>query len=387
LLRTVRIALVLLVVATAIAATGAGRADAARGMKVGIFDEAQTLYGNPDRTFPMLRSLRTQMIRVALYWGGEFGVANRRPRIATDPEDPAYDWELYDRLVHYASQYGIQVVFSIWGTPGWANRFRGLRSAPLRMLDLRQFAFAAGRRYGGTWVGADGRGIPVVRHWLAWNEPNNPSFLHPQFRIVRGRAVMQSAINYAQICNSIYNGIHAGQINILGERVACGVTGPRGNNNPNSVRASVTPLPFLRAAKRAGMRRIDAYAHHPYYGRPVETPATPPNGRKAGAVTLGNINDLDRELRRLYRRPVRIWITEYGYQTRPPDRIFGVSFANQARYLAQAFALARRHPRIDMMLWFLLRDESRIGAGWQSGLLTSSGRRKPAFAAFQRVPR
>ena len=33
----------------------------------------------------------------------------------------------------------------------------------------------------------------------------------------------------------------------------------------------------------------------------------------------------------------RIWITEYGYQTNPPDRIFGVSWANQARYLKQAY--------------------------------------------------
>ena len=53
----------------------------------------------------------------------------------------------------------------------------------------------------------------------------------------------------------------------------------------------------------------------------------------------------------------RIWITEYGYQTNPPDRIFGVSFANQARYLTQAYGIAKRNPRIDMFLWFLLRDE------------------------------
>ena len=82
----------------------------------------------------------------------------------------------------------------------------------------------------------------------------------------------------------------------------------------------------------------------------------------------------------------RIWITEYGYQTNPPDRIFGVSFLNQARYLTQAYGIAKRHPRIDMFLWFLLRDE-RLGVdqGWQSGLLTAPGARKPSFAAFQKL--
>jgi hypothetical protein len=32
----------------------------------------------------------------------------------------------------------------------------------------------------------------------------------------------------------------------------------------------------------------------------------------------------------------RIWLTEYGYQTNPPDGYLGVSAALQARYLADA---------------------------------------------------
>jgi hypothetical protein len=142
-------------------------------------------------------------------------------------------------------------------------------------------------------------------------------------------------------------------------------------------------LAFLRAAKRAGMKRFDAYAHHPYYGSPSESPTTRPKAKTA--VGLGNINDLIKELTRLYGKK-RVWITEYGYQTRPPDRAFGVSYAKQAAYLRQAYAIARKNPRIDMMLWFLLRDQRSI-AGWQSGLLTLNGKRKPAFTAFQRLPR
>jgi len=38
-----------------------------------------------------------------------------------------------------------------------------------------------------------------------------------------------------------------------------------------------------------------------------------------------------------------------------------------------------------MMLWFLLRDETFLG-GWQSGLMTSAGRQKPAFDAFRLLP-
>jgi hypothetical protein len=38
-----------------------------------------------------------------------------------------------------------------------------------------------------------------------------------------------------------------------------------------------------------------------------------------------------------------------------------------------------------MMIWFLVKDEARIGNGWQSGLYTASGRRKPAWTAFLRM--
>ena len=67
------------------------------------------------------------------------------------------------------------------------------------------------------------------------------------------------------------------------------------------------------------------------------------------------------------------------------DRIYGVSYANQARYLTQSYAIVKKNPRIDMFLWFLLRDERRLVDGWQSGLLTTGGVRKPAFAAFQKL--
>ena len=105
----------------------------------------------------------------------------------------------------------------------------------------------------------------------------------------------------------------------------------------------------------------------------------PPN-----AVTLANIGDLQTELKRLY-GPKPIWITEYGYQTSPPDRVAGVSWAKQALYLQQAYAIARKNPSIQMMLWFLLKDEPVL-SGWQSGLMTANGVKKPAFNAFMHLP-
>jgi hypothetical protein len=373
--------------AVVIASLCASGASASRYIQVGLFDDTQFNYGNPDQVFPVLKQLRTQVIRVNLVWGGPNGVATRRPVNPMNPNDPAYNWVVYDRTVQYAQAYGIKVMFSIFGTPPWANGAAGLNVAPKIALDLERFATAAARRYSGTFVGPDGRVIPPVRLWLAWNEPNNPAFLRPQFRKVSGKAVIQSAIDYAKICNAVVKGVR--KTTIGASKVACGVTGPRGNNNPNSARPAVSPLPFLRAMKKAGAKGFDAYAHHPYYGAPRETPSTPPpqgiHGNAATAITLGNFSLLTKEVTRLYGNK-RIWITEYGYQTNPPDKIFGVSFANQAKYLTQAYGIAKRNPRVDMFIWFLLRDERRlVNDGWQSGLLTASGARKPAFAAFQKL--
>ena len=188
-----------------------------------------------------------------------------------NPNDPAYDWSVYDRTVTFAANNGIKVVFSIVGTPPWANGAAGLNVAPRNALDLERFATAAARRYSGTFTGRDGRTLPPVRSWLAWNEPNNPAFLRPQYRTVEGKFVIQSAIDYAKICNAVVKGVR--KTTIGASKVACGVTGPRGNNNPNSSRPAVSPLPFLRAMKKAGAKGFDAYAHHPYYGAPRETPS------------------------------------------------------------------------------------------------------------------
>ena len=263
------------------------------------------------------------------------------PINGADPGDPAYDWRRFDRMVLNAARQKIRIAFTIFATPAWANRGRGRNRPPDNAVHLEKFAYAAAARYSGTWRRReDDRRLPPVRLWIAWNEPNLNLGLIPQFRKVNGRWVINSAREYARICNAIYDGVHITAL--TGQRVACGVTAPRGNNAPNQRRPSVSPLAFLRAMKRYGVRTFDAYAHQPYYGAPRETPRTPPRARTA--VTLGNIDVLIDEVTRLF-GPKRIWLTEYGYQTRPPDLTFGVSWALQARYLAQAYSIARAHPQ------------------------------------------
>jgi hypothetical protein len=361
-------------------------ASASPSLRIGIFDDGVVLYGEPDLVFPQLQKTGTQLLRVNLWWSGPgIRVATRKPRRPADPNDPAYNWDTYDRTVRFSIVSGMQPIFSIIGTPPWANAAKGWNVVPTNVRDLQNFAAAAQKRYSGTFVNADGVTLPRVSLWMAWNEPNNPVFLKPQFRRTGRTWTIQSGRDYAKLCNAIVKGIKSVQ---RSSKVACGATGPRGNNNPNSSRPSVSPIPFLRAMKAGGAKGFDAFAHHPYNGSAVETPATKPppglRGQPPTAVTLGNIDVLISELDRLYGKKMRVWITEYGYQTNPPDGIFGVTRSKQAKYLTQAVTIVRANPRIDMFLWFLLRDEQRL-AGWQSGLVTFDGKRKPSFDAFRRA--
>jgi hypothetical protein len=350
-------------------------AHASSRLLVGIQDDAMTLHGNPGFTFSTMKELHVDIARINLNWNE---VATRRPAHPQDPSDPAYNWTLYDRAIRYASQNGVKVLLSILYTPSWANGAQPRNVPPTNYDDLLKFAYAAATRYSGHYIPNtdqfDEVFLPEVKYWLAWSEPNNPNWLQ---QTSGGRFI--SPKSYAKICTAIWQGVHF--TNFDGENVACGATGPRGNNIAQSGRPSLSPLAFMRLTRAAGLTNLDAYAHHPYYGKPSETPATRPGGT---AVTLGNMDDLIRLVNKLWgKKP--IWITEYGWQT-PPDRVFGVSFARQAAYVSQSYAIARANPRIDLMVWFMLRDDTNIRIGWQSGLMTAGGRKKPSFNAFAHLP-
>src|SRR5436853_396885 len=79
-----------------------------------------------------------------------------------------------------------------------------------------------------------------------------------------------------------------------------------------------------------------------------ESRGSVPKGKDERRIQLGNINVLLNQVRRFYGSK-NLWITEYGYETNPPDHtLMGTSWAKQAQYMRQAYAIARANPRISM---------------------------------------
>jgi hypothetical protein len=95
---------------------------------------------------------------------------------------------------------------------------------------------------------------------------------------------------------------------------------------------------------------------------------------------MATIERLISEVRRAF-GPKRIWLTEYGYQTSPQDRLLGVSHATQARYYSEASLRVYRAPYVDMLVKYMVRDDTYAG-GWQSGLFTWTGKAKLSAKAF-----
>ena len=74
------------------------------------------------------------------------------------------------------------------------------------------------------------------------------------------------------------------------------------------------------------------------------------------------------------RKNIPIWISEYGNETKPGEPK-GVTEAQQAAYIPQAIAIAKKDARVPMFIWFVMQDSK--GSLWQSGIYRNNGSTKP----------
>jgi hypothetical protein len=330
-----------------VACVGASDVHASSGVRYGIQDDAWLEFGPGilNQRLATFKRLGVPLVRFTLHWNE---IAPRRPNDATSPRDPAYDWHRPDRVLRGLRRYGLTPVLTLVGTPAWANGERKPNFAPPHPRDFRRFARAAARRY------------PWVRYWLIWNEPNKRLWLRPT----------RAGIYVQHLLNPGYESIHAVLPHAL---VGGGVTAPRGGLG------GVAPVAWLRGMA-AAHAKLDAYAHHPYPSSPAETPSSG-GCRNCPSITMATIRKLLILVRRDF-GPKPVWLTEYGYQTRPPDEFLGVPLKRQATMLSLAAMRAWRLPRVTMLIQYLYRDEVQLSR-FQSGLVFADDRPKPSLVGFR----
>jgi len=315
-----------------------GAAAASPNVRYGIQDDAWLLYGagTLESRVDTLDGLGVEIVRFTIDWNK---VEARRG---------AHDWSAVDPVLRALQARGIRAVVTLNGTPRWANGGRSANWAPTSGSTFGAFAATAAKRY------------PWVKDWLIWNEPNQRRWLRPT---TPGTYV-------SKLLNPAYAAIHRVS---GGTRVGGGVTAPRGSHG------GVSPVAWVRGM-RAAKARLDAYAHHPYPLDRFQSPWTGACGH-CETITMASLERLLREVARAWGPAKRIWLTEYGYQTNPPDRALGVSPAVQARYVGEAAWRTFKARNVDMLIHYLYRDEPDV-ARWQSGLVTTGGAAKPSRNAF-----
>ncbi|HKP19254.1 MAG TPA: cellulase family glycosylhydrolase [Gaiellaceae bacterium] len=363
-----RLRLMLVSAACALVASLVPAAASAQPRMLIGFQDDPSLRWRDDRAavFDIAQSAHAGIVRTTVYWSR---IAETKPASAINPFDPAYHFDDLDEFVRNAGLHGMEVMLTIWGTPAWANSGKGQNFAPTNAAALQNFARALATRYSGRFAG-----LPFVRYYTVWNESNLGQFLSPQYT---SKGVPAAPAIYAKIYRAAYAGIKLGNPRAL---VGIGETSARGRDKflgRAGTQETESPGRFAELLSKQPGLKFDAWSHHPY---PTAINAPPTQNVRWPNVTLTQLPRFEKSLDTWFKRKdIPIWITEYGHETRPEEPK-GVTYAQQQAYVRQALTIAAKDPRVQMFIWFILRDDPT--SAWQSGLVERDGVRKPGFRTF-----
>ncbi|CAA9536843.1 MAG: hypothetical protein AVDCRST_MAG85-4210, partial [uncultured Solirubrobacteraceae bacterium] len=272
-----------------------------------LFQDDQLLLhsgdGAREQALDELAALGVDGIRVLVHWG-HLAPANRSARrpaglVASDAR--SYDLSALDALYEGARRRGMHLLMTPTGPgPRWAR------------FDAAEF---------GRFVVALGRHYPEQRHWAVWNEPNNARWLRPQY--VRGRPAAPD--RYRRLVRAAVDGLRV--TGHRGDEILIGETAPIGRMDGRAATDPMMPGPFLRAllCARCGTLGATGLSHHAYTRGGSRSPRYPAIEGELSVAALGELVRLARGL------PVHL--TEGGWQTSPPDVLFGVPPHLQAQHL------------------------------------------------------
>jgi hypothetical protein len=304
-----------------------------------------------------------------------------------DPGDPNYSWGTYDQEITQAVRHGLTPLVTFLYTPAWAEVGGKTTQGTHRPTQaaIAQFATALATRYSGHF-----NGLPRVRYWQVWNEPNITPYLEPQR--VSGKDVA------------------AAYYRIMLDASAKALTGVSPSNivvsaglSPFTVDyrdvRSVGPLRFMREllCMSGGTQpkptcnakaTFDIWATHPYTsGGPFHHASNPDDVSLGDLPTMRTLLDAARKAGHVVStHPVEFWVTEFSWDSKPPDPR-GVPLALHARWTAEAIYQMWKSG-VDALVWLMLRDDPYPLSPLQAGLYVrgktlAGDRPKPALTAFR----
>jgi hypothetical protein len=403
--------------------------------QLAMFEDDFQLQGNPEATLDTFKSLGVGIVRVFVAWDRIAPFTRPAGFDPSNPNDPHYNWAIYDRILQAARARGIPIDLTVsGGAPPWANG----RGSPKDAGHLQwkpdatqfgAFVHAIGERYDGRFTPTGGSTpLPAVHYWGIWNEPNFGMDLGPQ--ATNGSRILAAPVMYRSLLDKAF-----AQLQATGHRrdtILIGSLAARGSRSKSSKSVpdgrpgnfgTTKPLQFIRALYCVDTR------NRPLRGSAARSESCPTNaaGSRAfrrqhpGLFTAGGfavhpypVNEAPNrlyshdpdyvefpELPRLTnildatqktygsRTKYPIYITEFGYITNPPNHSNHYPSPSTAAYwLNWSEYLMWRNPRVATTMQYLLMDPNpRVNVpefgGFAAGLEFFGGKPKPTYAAYQ----
>ncbi|MGD0713780.1 MAG: hypothetical protein ABSB24_06300 [Gaiellaceae bacterium] len=362
----------------------------AKSLHTAVSDPALLVGPDSGAAMAKVASTGATFVLLTIDWANVAPQGSTKPAgfNAADPADPQYSWAATDEVISAAAANGLEPIVSVEGAPAWAQQAapQGV-SGPFRPrpADYGVFAAAAARRYSGTIAG-----LPRVRYWQAWNEPNVNVFLAPQFSGGQPAAPQL----YRALLNAFAAGIHGA---VADDVVVAGALSPFTVRTGPTV--TIGPLRFMREmlCMSKGERphptcnnrsSFDIWAFHPYTSGNAFHHAYNPDDLSLGDLPKARalLNAAAAAGHVLSRHPRELWVTEFSWDTNPPDPL-AFPIRLQARWTSEALYQCWLNG-IDLLTWWKLQDEPYPESSYQSGLYFRGAtldldRPKPTLTAFR----
>lgn len=256
----------------------------------------------------------------------------------------SYDWTQVESTLKYCRKYPrIRPYLLVVNTPGWARadgKPSHLPPVPSAIPDWKRFCRALAEHYRG-----------FVDHYEIWNEQNGFGWEVPPYN---------QFDKYLPILEAAYEGIKQGNPKAI---VSLGGLDDAAGNSPIFTKGSYQ----LRLTDYGNRRIWDAFGDHPY----GDTKSMLAKLRAIKGIAAG-YGDGDLEL----------WLTEYGFHSGE------MSKEEQAKALSDYMTTLITDPELRYVTetnYLCVADFEETTHGF--GLCDANLRPRPAFRAYQRLPR
>ena len=324
---------------------------AASAAETGLVIGGGAAAANDADAFATLQDTGSKWARHFLYWSDG------------EPAKGQYSEEYlraYDQIVARETALGVKPLLVVTGSPGWASGSGDVNTPPRNPQDYADFVGMLARRYAGR-----------VKQYEIWNEQDHDQFWRggPEAAkyadlLRRSYAAIKAADGAASVSvGPLTGGNHA----FMQQLYDNGAKGAFDAVTVHTDTACLTtgPTDFYRENGRIGQTSFLAY-------------------REVRQTMLANGDD----------KPIYVgmgWSASQQTCTRGTwagQKKAGVTEAEQAAFLGQAYFCVAQDPYVPMAYWFNNRDPDASGGELSSyGLKRADGSARPAYDAFRRAGR